>query len=329
MRKSLLSIAILGILAAPTFSYAEEAAAEAAAPAVEAAPAEEPKSAWSVSTNIGFVSDYYTRGISQSWHKPAVQGGFDVVHSSGFSAGVWGSSVTPNTFPDASTEIDLYANYGGAIGESGFGYTVGVIGYFYPGGSWKKYDFLTAAQGTKGVGVKKGGRWDTYEANIGVSYKWLSAKASMTLGDWFGAEKETGWDGSTSGTTYIELNAAYPLPIWGLTLVGHVGHLNVSGKLSQDAAFANANANQFGIIEDSPDYTDYKVGLSKAFTIAGSEGWNAGVYYVGASNGGSSGYWGERGYGGSSFNGGINSDGTTETKDLADGRLVITIGRVF
>lgn len=329
MRKSLLSIAILGIFVAPTFSYAEEAPAADAAPTVEAAPAEAPKSAWAVTSNIGFVSDYYTRGISQSWHKPALQGGFDVVHSSGFSAGVWGSSVTPNTFPDASTEIDLYANYGGAIGESGFGYTVGVIGYFYPGGSWKKYDFLTAAQGTKGVGVKKGGRWDTYEANFGVSYKWLSAKASVTLGDWFGAEKETGWDGGTSGTTYIELNAAYPLPIWGLTLVGHVGHLNVAGKLSQDAAFANANANQFGIVEDSPDYTDYKVGLSKAFTIAGSEGWNAGLYYVGASNGGNSGYWGERGYGGSSFNGGINSDGTTETKDLADGRLIVTVGRSF
>ncbi|MES2637123.1 MAG: TorF family putative porin [Pseudomonadota bacterium] len=324
MRHTLLSIAVLSVLAVPTFSYAEDAVEEAA-PAAAA----EPASSWSATSNIGLVSDYYTRGISQTFHKPTVQGGFDIAHSSGFSAGVWGSGVTPNTFPDANTEIDLYANYGGAIGESGFGYSVGVIGYFYPGGSWKKYDFLTQAQGTKGVGVKKGGRWDTYEANFGLSYKWVSAKASVTLGDWFGAEKETGWDGGTSGTTYLELNAAYPLPWGGLTLIGHVGHLNVSGKLSQDPAFANANANQFGIVEDSPDYTDYKIGLSKAFKIANSEGWNAGVYYVGASNGGSNGYWGERGYGGSSFNGGLNADGTTESKDLADGRVIVTVGRTF
>ncbi len=315
MRKSLLSLAVLSALAIPSVSFAEDApAAPAAAPAAEPAPA------WSVTSNIGFVSDYYTRGISQSWHKPAVQGGIDVAHSSGFSAGVWGSSITPNTYPDAATEIDLYANYGGAIGESGVGYSVGVIGYFYPGGSWEKYGLLTAAPGTKGAGVKKGGRWDTYEANFGVSYKWISAKASVTLGDWFGAEKETGWDGSTSGSTYLELNAAYPLPFAGLTLVGHVGRLNVSGKLSQDAAFANSNSNAFGIIEDSPDYTDWKIGLSKSFKVANADGFNAGVYWIDSSN---NDYWSDKGYGGSSFN------GSAHTKNLNDGRLVLTLGRTF
>ena len=54
--------------------------------------------------------------------------------------------------------------------------------------------FLTDDVGTKGAGVQKGGRWDTYEANFGLSYKWISAKASVTLGDWYGAERETGWD---------------------------------------------------------------------------------------------------------------------------------------
>ena len=316
MRKSLLLTAVLGALYMPSVSFAEEA--PAAAPA-------EPASAWSATTNIGFVSDYYTRGVSQSWHKPAVQGGFDIAHSSGFFTGVWGSNITPNTFPDASAEIDVYGGYNGTISAvEGLGFSVGAIGYIYPGGSWKKYDLLTATPGTKGAGVKKGGRWDTYEANVGLSYKWLSAKASVTMGDWFGAEKETGWNGSTSGSTYIELNAAYPLPWYGLTLIGHVGRLNVSGKLSRDPAFAGSNTNANGeIVETSPDYTDYKVGLSKAFKIANSEGWNAGLYYVGATNGGNSGYWGPNGYGGSSFN------GKSETKDLTDDRVVVTISRVF
>lgn len=314
MRKSILLTAVLSTLAMANIAYAEEAPAEGA-PA--AAPAE-PESNWTATSNIGFVSDYYTRGISQTWHKPAVQGGFDIAHSSGFFAGVWGSNVTPNTFPDATVELDLYGGYTGSIpAVEGLGYTVGVIGYFYPGGSWKKYDGLTADQGKK-----SGGRWDTYEANFGLSYKWLSAKASVTLGDWFGAEKATGWDGGTSGTTYLELNAAYPLPWGGLTLIGHIGHLNVAGKL-QASGFPTANGAP-GTYATNPDYTDYKVGLSKSFSIAKSEGWNAGIYYVGADD--KNNYW-DNGYGGTSFSRSIN--GTTETKNLADGRFVVTVGRTF
>lgn len=302
MRKSLLSLSILSALAVPGISMAEEAPA--------AAKEEAPQ--WTVTTNIGFVSDYYARGVSQSWHKPAVQGGVDVAHANGFYAGIWGSSVSPNTYPDASTEIDVYAGYNGSISAiEGLGYTVGAIGYIYPGGSWKKYSYLGVPNQTP-----NGGRWDTYEANFGLSYKWLSAKASFTIGDWYGAERSTGWDGSTSGTNYIELNAAYPLPFGGLTLIGHVGRLNVAGKLDLTVP-SSANAAN----EDNPDYTDYKVGLSKAFSIAKSEGWNAGIYYVGATNGGKSGYWGPNGFGGASFN------GSTETKDLTDDRLVLSISR--
>ena len=312
MRNSLLSIAVLSIFAIPTFSYAEDAPA-----AVAAAPAE-PASAWSATANIGFVSDYYFRGISQSWHKPAVQGGFDLSHSSGFYAGMWGSNVSPNTYPDANVEIDAYAGYNGTIPSvEGLGYTVGLYGYFYPGGSWKKYTYFTAP------GVQQtpqGGKWDTYEANFGVSYKWLSAKASVTLSDWFGAETKTGWDGSTKGTTYFELNAAYPLPIGGLTLIGHVGHLNVAGKLdvnylSSSGQFPSATSER-----TSPDYTDWKIGLSKSFAVGKTEGWNAGVYYVDSSN---DSYWSDKGYGGSSFN------GSTEAKNLSDGRFVVTVGRTF
>lgn len=305
MRKTLLSLAILSTLAMPNLVTAEEAAA---ATAKEAAPA------WSVTTNIGFVSDYYTRGVSQSWHKPAVQGGVDIAHSSGFYVGMWGSSITPNTFPDATTEIDIYAGYNGSIAAvEGLGYTVGAIGYIYPGGSWKKYNYLGDANQTP-----EGGRWNTYEANAGLSYKWLSAKASVTLGNWYGAETKTGWDGDTKGSTYIELNAAYPLPWYNLTLIGHVGRLNVAGKLNPNYVSSSGLMPSATTESLSPDYTDYKVGISKGFTIAKSEGWNAGLYYVGASNGS---YWGSKGYGGASFN------GSSETKDLTDDRLVVSISR--
>lgn len=312
MRKSILLTAVLGTLAMANIAYADEAPAEAA-PA--AAPAE-PAPSWTATSNIGFVSDYYTRGISQSWHKPAVQGGFDIAHSSGFFAGVWGSNVSPNTFPDATVELDAYAGYNGSIpAVEGLGYSVGVIGYFYPGGSWKKYNYLGTPDQTP-----QGGRWDTYEANVGISYKWLSAKASVTLGDWFGAEKKTGWDGGTSGSTYIELNAAYPLPWSGLTLIGHIGRLNVAGKLNVDYQSSSGQFPSATTENTSPDYTDWKIGLSKSFKIANAEGFNAGVYWVDSSN---NSYWSDKGYGGSSFN------ASSETKNLNDGRFVVTVGRTF
>lgn len=311
MRKSLLLIAVLGTLATSTLAFAEEAVVAAAA---------EEKSNWNLTTNFGMVSDYYARGVSQTWHKPTVQGGIDVTHSSGFYAGVFGSGVSPNTYPDANTEIDVYAGYNGEIkAVKGLGYTAGLIGYLYPGGSWEKYRF---SDGT--VQTPQGGRWNTYEANFGVSYEWISAKASMTLGDWYGAERKTGWDGGTNGTTYLELNAAYPLPWWDLTLIGHVGRLNVAGKLDYNADFSSvgggSTASQSLSGETNPDYTDYKVGVSKAFKIANADGWNAGIYYTGNNN---KDYWGKRGYGGASFNAG------TETKNLADDRFVFTLSRSF
>lgn len=316
MKKSLLMTAVLSALYLPAVSYAEEAPAAEAAPA--AAPAE-PAPAWTATANVGFVSDYYFRGISQSWHKPAVQGGFDVAHSSGFYAGVWGSNVTPNTYPDATVEIDAYAGYNGTTSIDGLGWTAGLYGYFYPGGSWKKYTFT----GTTPAGAPQtpqGGRWDTAEANFGVSYKWLSAKLSYTLTDWFGAETKTGWDGGTKGSTYFEVNAAYPLPWGGLTLIGHVGRLNVTGKLNTNYTSSNGQQPSLTSENTSPDYTDWKIGLSKSFAIAKSEGWNAGIYWVDSSN---NSYWSDTGYGGSSFN------GSAETKNLNDGRFVFSVSRVF
>ena len=309
MRKSLLFTAVMGALLSQTV-YAEEAAAPAAAPA----------SPWTLTSNISFVSNYYARGVSQSWNMPAVQGGFDITHSSGFYAGAWGSSISERTYVGASTEFDLYGGYNGTIAAvDGLGYTVGVIGYFYPGGGWDKYDALTDSVANGGKKTRED--FTTYEANVGLSYKWFSTKASFTLGEWFGANKDTGWSKSSSGTYYIEANANVPLPVWDLTLVAHVGRLDVAGELSLDPDFANANGAD--IVERKADMTDWKLGLNKAFTIAGSSGWNAGLYYVGGTNGGNSGYWGTRGYGGSSF--------TTKpgSKDLTDDTLILTLGRTF
>lgn len=288
-------MALLGLFAtANTAAYAEEAASD-----------------WSWSANVALTSDYYVRGLSQNWHDPALQGGFDVEHSSGFYAGVWGSTVSPNTFPDAPLEVDLYAGYGGEFGDSGVGYSVGLIGYLYPNGDWGKCVGCTT---NDGVTVADDNDWATYEANFGLSYSYFSAQVSTTLGNWFGLDTDTGYDDDTKWTTYVE--AAVEVPFGdGWTVIGHVGHLNVSAELAEGTpAFTGYNG------ETDVDYTDYKLALAKEFTLAGSEGWAAEVAYVGAND---SGYWSKDGWGGSSFN------GRSETRDLADGRLTLTISRGF
>ena len=318
MVKSLISLAVLGTLVTPAF----------AGETVKTETKEE--SNWSLTTNMGFVSDYRARGVSQTWRKEAIQGGFDLTHSSGFYLGAFGSNVSPNTYPKANVELDLYGGYNGEIkAVEGLGYTVGAIGYFYPNGSWDKY---TLSNDTVDGTVKQtpgGGRWDTYEANAGISYKWLSAKASVTLGDWYGAERKTGWTKSTRGTTYLELNAAIPTPLDGLTLIGHVGRLNVNGELDPTFETNASGVAQLPSFSTSgatkPDYTDYKVGLSYAFKVLNADGWNAGLYYIGNNN---DNYWGSRGYGGTSFNG-AGSATVAESKNLNKDAAVFTLGRTF
>lgn len=302
-------MAVLSALSVSTLSYAEEAPA--------AKPAE---SDWAFSSNVAFTSDYYVRGLSQNFHKPALQGGFDVEHSSGFSAGIWASNVSPNTFPDASLEIDYYAGYGGEIGKTGIGYSVGVIAYTYPGGNWGDCGngAVTGGGCSNGAGTAPAddNSWNTYEANFGLSYSYFSAQVSTTLGNYFGVDKDTGYDDDSKFTTYVELNAEYPFGD-GWALIGHIGHMNVGAQVDpRNALYLGAPYNG----ERSLDYTDYKVAVSKSFSLAGSEGWAAELAYVGAND---SGYWQEDGWGGSSFN------GRTETADLTDDRFTFTVSRAF
>lgn len=63
-----------------------------------------------ISGNAAFLSDYMLRGISQTDHNPALQGGFDWVHPLGMYLGVWGSNVHFSDAP-ASLELDLYGGY--------------------------------------------------------------------------------------------------------------------------------------------------------------------------------------------------------------------------
>jgi len=77
-KSKLLNSLILAALAVPSLAMAADA----------------PASPHTVTANVGLTSDYIFRGISQTSGNPAIQGGIDYAHSSGFYAGVWGSNIS-------------------------------------------------------------------------------------------------------------------------------------------------------------------------------------------------------------------------------------------
>ena len=101
--------------------------------AAQAQASEEP--ALSVDVNASIVSDYRFRGISFTDRKPAIQGGVDVTHRSGFFVGAWFSNIA--NYGGSLIEADIYGGYGGSVG--GFDVTGGVYGYLYPDGRGVNY----------------------------------------------------------------------------------------------------------------------------------------------------------------------------------------------
>ncbi len=84
-----------------------------------------PEPDYTVSGNMSLNSDYRFRGFTQTDYGPALQGGFDFAHKSGFYLGNWNSNVLSPLFTGASLEMDFYGGYKGSFGD--VGYDVGAI----------------------------------------------------------------------------------------------------------------------------------------------------------------------------------------------------------
>ena len=79
-----------------------------------------------ISSNVSATNNYVWRGMTQSSNKAAVQGGLDL-DMGGLYAGTWASNVDFGS--PATTEVDLYAGYGGEL--SGIEYDIGYINFMY------------------------------------------------------------------------------------------------------------------------------------------------------------------------------------------------------
>ena len=83
MKKALAAAAVATACSAPMLAAAQTAAA---------APKEEPE--FTLSGNLTIASDYRFRGFTQTDYQPAIQGGVDFAHKSGFYLGNWNSNVS-------------------------------------------------------------------------------------------------------------------------------------------------------------------------------------------------------------------------------------------
>src|SRR3954469_3320869 len=281
MRKSILSIAVTAALTVPLL-----AAAQTPAPA----PAPSP-----ITGNMTIASDYRFRGISQTYNGPAIQGGIDYAHASGFYLGNWNSNVSSSLFSGGSgIEMDFYGGYKKSFGDIGM--DVGFIYYYYP-----------RAEGNAITGSSLGSdKFDNQEIYIGASWKWLSAKLNYALSDYFGlntnmaaggyfTDKNTGaaldpsgTAGKSKGTYYLDLTATYPVSD-KLSIIGHYGMLNV--KTYNDL-----------------DYNDWKLGVTYDMS-----GWMLGASYIDTD----------------AKNNWYYLNGSKGPKDSGNGTVVLSVGKTF
>lgn len=243
-RKSALALAIL----AAGLTVSNAALAQAAAAPAEASP---------ITANVTLTTNYKFRGQDQdvlgsngnfktSAVKPAIQGGFDYAHESGFYIGNWNSSV--NWMNGNSIEMDVYGGYKFKAG--GLDWDVGTLGYIYPGAT-------------------QGNTWEIYGSGTYASaFGAFTLKYSHTVSDdyfnWAGAKADSGLSGRNTG--YLNLGYAYEV-VPKLTLKANVGYTFFASDIKDNTVAKN--------------YYDYNVGASYDF----GGGLSLGGYVQGASQG--------------------------------------------
>lgn len=223
-----------------------------------------PASPHTFTGNVGVVSQYVFRGLSQTNGKPAIQGGLDYSHVSGWYAGTWLSNISwyaqqnagavsapvslaspgrlgapyePDRSNSAHLEWDFYGGWKGSFAADWI-YDLGAIRYAYPG----RFDNVGAYR-----------RPDTTELYGTIGYKWLSLKYSKAVSRYtFGAN-------DSRGATYLDLSASIPLAQSGFTFLAHIGRQDYPGRANTGYWGTSGGNNNFY------DYTDYKLGLTKDY----------------------------------------------------------------
>jgi len=229
--------------------------------------ADEPEAS-PVTANVTVVNDYRYRGISQSNFKPAIQGGFDYAHESGFYIGNWNSSISwisdyygpsggyttkgasSSTPVSSQIEMDFYAGFKKELIGEGFASDLGILQYYYPTPGIPNTAGLTANPNTTEVYAAQNFTFGPVTGFAKVSY------AVTTL---FGTVNST-------GSYYPDLTLNYDTGVWGLALNGHIGYQYVAGNTPRGATnYLNTTIPTGTSNSTLSSYTDWKLGVTKDF----------------------------------------------------------------
>ncbi len=196
------------------------------------------------SGNVGLTTDYVYRGISQTDSGPAIQGGFDLEHDSGFYAGIWASNLDFVGDSETAIEIDYYLGIGGEFSNK-IGWDVGAIYYNYP-------DSKTCNTAD----------CDFTEVNGHLSYDF--GPAALT----FGLNYSSDFFASSDNSLYTTLDLDIPLPN-DFALGIHYGDQSIDNN----ASFGTPDYNDWKIgiskslggFDFALDYTDTDLSDSECF----------------------------------------------------------------
>ncbi len=276
LKKTAISTVVIGLLSGACIhsAFAEEAAA--------AAPEPSP-----ITANVTVVNDYRYRGISQTDFKPAIQGGFDYAHESGFYVGNWNSSISwisdsygtngsvygkgaSGKALSAPIEMDFYAGFKKELIGEGFASDLGFLQYYYPTSGIPNTGGLTANPNTSELYVAQNFTFGPVTGFVKFSYAVSSLFGTI----------------NSKGSYYPDLTANYDTGIWGVSVNGHVGYQYIAG--SQPGASlgpTNYLGTSIANVSNSSlySYTDWKLGLTKDFGggLSGAIAWvgtNAATY---------------------------------------------------
>lgn len=159
-----------------------------------------PEPDYTLSANVGLITDYRYRGISQTRLKPALQGGADFSHKSGFYIGVWASSIKwiKDAGGGANAEVDVYGGYKFDAGPVGV--DVGVLTYNYDSNRLNP-------------------NADTQELYVAGTYGPATLKYSHAVSNLFGFAR-------SKNSGYLDLTATFDLGD-GWSIAPHIGHQTV------------------------------------------------------------------------------------------------------
>jgi len=162
-----------------------------------------------ISANVAVVSEYRFRGVDLSGGDPAIQGGLDLAHSSGFYVGTWASSLDNDTVGYGDVELDVYGGYATDLAE-GFTVDIGVIGYLYPDAGPGDFDYVEL-YGSFGFDLGPA------SAKVGAAY----APDQNSLG--------------SRDNLYVYTDLSAGLPGTPVTLTGHLGYTDGALTFTNDS----------------------------------------------------------------------------------------------